>query len=169
MKMMNNKGLTIVELIASFALISTIILILIEVLISIKDIYTETNLKTSLYIEQSNLSKILNEKINYNNIVGYYECEEVNDCYNFLTVDGTILKLSLEKNRIIFDNYTYNIIDGGYVDLENVSIGSNTFAMPDVLYDSLFYIIIPVKHKLFSEDDYGIRLIYQYNSNKVTL
>lgn len=54
---MNNKGFTVVELIASFALVMVISVFLFEVLIDVKDIYVETTLKTSIQEKMGIISK----------------------------------------------------------------------------------------------------------------
>ena len=45
---MNNKGFTVVELIASFALTMVIAVFLFEVLIEVKDVFADTNIKTAI-------------------------------------------------------------------------------------------------------------------------
>ena len=46
--MKKNKGFTVVELIASFALTMVIAAFLFEVLIDVKDVFAETNIKTNI-------------------------------------------------------------------------------------------------------------------------
>ena len=55
---MNNKGLTLVELITTFALTSVIVVLLINIVVVIKNVYSKSDIKTELYINQSNLSNV---------------------------------------------------------------------------------------------------------------
>ena len=57
---MNNKGLTLIELITTFALSAVIIVLLINVVASIRTVYSKVSIKSDLYITQSNLSTALN-------------------------------------------------------------------------------------------------------------
>ena len=54
---MNNKGLTLIELITTFALSAVIIVLLINVVVSIRNVYSKVSVKSDLYITQSNLEK----------------------------------------------------------------------------------------------------------------
>ena len=54
---MNNKGFTVVELIASFALTMVITVFLFEVLIEVKDIFADTSTKTAIQQKASIISK----------------------------------------------------------------------------------------------------------------
>lgn len=54
---MNNKGFTVVELIASFALTMVITVFLFEVLIEVKDIFADAGTKTAIQQKASIISK----------------------------------------------------------------------------------------------------------------
>ena len=53
---MNKKGFTLIELITTFALASVIIVILVNIIGIIKEMYVKTDVKSKLLVEQSNLS-----------------------------------------------------------------------------------------------------------------
>ena len=54
---MNNKGFTVVELIAAFSITMIISVFLFELLIEVKDIFVETSLKTSIEEKTAIISK----------------------------------------------------------------------------------------------------------------
>ena len=54
---MDNKGFTVVELIASFALTMVITVFLFEVLIEVKDIFADTSVKTAIQQKFGIISK----------------------------------------------------------------------------------------------------------------
>lgn len=54
---MNNKGFTVIELLASFALTMVITVLLFEVLIEVKDTFADTSVKTAIQQKSSIISK----------------------------------------------------------------------------------------------------------------
>ena len=60
---MNKKGFTLIELIMTFALTAVIVTILINIFLVIRDLYNDSDLKTTLIVNQGNLSNALNSKI----------------------------------------------------------------------------------------------------------
>lgn len=146
---MNNKGLTLIELIVTFALATVIIILLLNVLIIIKKNYEDTDSKTKLVVNQSTLSNLLNLKFSGDNLISYDECNG-DFCYNFLFKDGETLILNVTDKKIVFGDYVYNLNETTYV--EN-----------PVLYIDYPYLVIkiPVKTKLYPNDDFGINLVYK--------
>lgn len=63
---MNNKGFTVVELIASFALTMVITVFLFEVLIEVKDIFADTSTKTAIQQKMSIISKNISNTLKQN-------------------------------------------------------------------------------------------------------
>lgn len=150
---MKNKGFTLVELITTFALTSVIIVLLINVIVAIKNVYSNTSVKTELYINQSNLSHALNSKINGNLLTSYEECTDVASCYEFQFSDGTSTKLTITDKQIKFGDYVYNL--DKKTNVETVTVG------PD---DSNKFLVlkIPITNELYPDIDFGINLVYAY-------
>jgi len=165
---MNKKGFTVIELITTFALSTVIIIILVNVVLMIKNIYSENDIKSELLIEQSNLSNIINKKIIKDNLKTYEVCSDSSFCYKFEFVDGTTSTLVVGDDYIKFDSYVYKIKSG-------TSIGDSTFEIIDVnvssteVNNSILVIKIPIINKIYPNDDFGINIVYQYNSKKITL
>lgn len=165
---MNKKGFTLIELIATFALASVIIIILTNIVVIVKDIYSKDNIKTNLLIKQSNLSNALNSKLNNDFIDSYIRCSDTEFCYKFSLVDGSDIELKITDNIIKFGDYVYKLEDG--VEVDNPSITKKTISTSNINLDNSFLIIkIPIKSKLYKNEDFGINLIYTYNSNKINL
>lgn len=165
---MNKKGFTVIELITTFALSTVIIIILINVVLMIKNIYSENNIKSELLIEQSNLSNLINKKFTKDNLKTYEACNDSSFCYKFEFVDGTTSTLVVGDDYIKFDSYKYKIKSG-------TSIGESKLEITDVevssteVNNSILVIKIPIINKIYPNEDFGINLVYQYNSNKITL
>lgn len=149
MSNLNNRGLTLIELVVTSALAITIIIILINVLIIVKNNYEDTQIKTNLIVNQSTLSNLLNDKFKSDNLVSYTNCAGT-FCYEFTFLDGDVIKLDVTNDSIKFGNYVYK--------LDNLSSVSN----PTLTYESPYMVIkIPIKTKLYPNEDFGINLVYK--------
>ena len=160
---MKKNGFTLVELITTFALTAIIIVILLNVVSVIKDLYTSTNIKTELYINQSNLSKALNSKIKKDNLKSISPCTETSGyliCHVFEFYDEEkSIKLKVKEKSISFGNYVYKLDEKTKVELA----GTLTQLLSDG--DMLLSLRIPIKNELYPDLDFGINLIQIYSPN----
>lgn len=102
---MNNKGFTVVELIASFALTMVIVVFLFEVLIEIKDVFIETSLKTALQEKMGIISKNINA---YFDEISYAVSCSDNTC----TLGDNIKVIVVDNNKVTVGNQKFNLPDG---------------------------------------------------------
>lgn len=161
---MKQNGFTLVELITTFALTATIIILLLNVVVVIKNLYTNTNIKTQLYINQSNLSNVLNSKIRNGNLNSLSECGEEQDyllCKIF-EFNNEEIKLLVKEKSITFGSYVYKLDDNTKVispslnDTEYLSNG-----------DNILNLKIPIVNELYPDIDFGINLIHVYLPNEL--
>ena len=161
---MKKNGFTLVELITTFALTSVIIILLINVVIIIKNVYSNSNIKTELYINQSNLSNVLNSKIRNGNLISLSECSEGQDyllCKIF-EFNNEEIKLLVKEKSITFGSYVYKLDDNTKVispslnDTEYLSNG-----------DNILNLKIPIVNELYPDIDFGINLIHVYLPNEL--
>ena len=165
---MNKKGFTLVELITTFALSAVIVILLINIIITIKNIYSKTNIKTELYIKQSTLSNAMNKKINKDNLESYEVCEDSEFCYIFNLYDGESLKLTIDENSIKFDSIVYKL--DRKTSIVNPSVSEEYIAGQTADKNNSFLVIsIPITNSLYPNIDFGINLVYPYNSNETSL
>ena len=159
---MNNKGLTLVELITTFALTAAIVVLLINVVVVIKNVYSNTTIKTELYIKQANLSNILNSKINYGTLKSYETCDEGTFCYKFTLEDEESeeeeIELNVTENKITFGDYVYELTEISKV--ENPSLKEEDIDKDDS--NDILVLTIPIKCELYPNIDFGINLVYLY-------
>lgn len=161
---MNNKGLTLIELITTFALSAVIIVLLINVVVSIRNVYSKVSIKSDLYITQSNLSNALNSKLHDNQLDSYSTCLDSTFCYNFTLVNGETLKLVVEENKIILGDQVYKLtdktkvvnptLDIEYIELKEEYTGNNILVLK-----------IPIINELYPNIDFGVNVVYLYNIN----
>ena len=165
---MSKKGFTLVELITTFVLSSVIIIILLNVVITIKNVYTKAGIKTDLYVIQSNLSNNLNKVLGRDNIVSYIECYSGIFCYDFTLATGAEIRLVASEDSIKFGDFVYTLDNKAKVinpEIENITIdGVNVGEL-----DSFLVIRIPIISALYPESDFGINLVYMYDSRETYL
>lgn len=166
--MKNNKGFTLIELIASFTLALIIMFFLFQIVIVVKELYVSSGFKTEMLIKQSNLEKRLGEDLREKEITNIKNCGD--DCYTFYY--GTSLQKDLKVNRtnntISYGDYQIALLEGSQVG--NFVITKNTIMdVATSKNNTILTIEIPVTNKAVMNQDFGIRMIYQYDSRKVNI
>ena len=158
---MNRKGFTLIELITTFALATVIIIILLNIVSIIKNIYVQNNITSTLAIEQSNLSKLMNEKFD-NKLLYYVACNEGDYCYIFSFENEESVKLVVEKNKIRFGEYTYKLDKN--TEVKNPTLTRKYVDLDDTANTNNFLVIsIPIVNKLYPKLNFGINLVYFNN------
>lgn len=115
---MNNKGFTVVELIASFALTMVITVFLFEVLIEVKDIFTDTGTKTAIQQKASIISKnIRNILPSTGATVTCTSTSTLGTC----SIDGKTLKIDKNANKVIINGQNFNMPDTVKIESYNLS------------------------------------------------
>ena len=157
---MKNKGFTLVELITTFALASVIIILLLNIIVLIKNIYVETNLKTELYINQSNLSNMLNKKIRDDNLLEIIqEKNEDNTIFEIKLKSGEDFFLKVYNNKIECGNYNYRFPSGVSIDIDKVEFSTKLYE-ESIPKKEIYILKVPIKANLYPDIDFGINLVY---------
>ena len=165
---MNKKGFTLIELITTFALASIIIILLINIIIVIKDIYSKNDIRSELLIEQSNLSNLINTKFDKDFLNSYLPCNESDFCYTFSFVDGTSSKLVVSDTYIKFDSYVYKFKKGTQVLNPSLEL-FDTKELSGSEQNGFLVIKMPIINKLYPNENFGLNIVYQYDFNEITL
>lgn len=162
--MKNNKGFTVVELSVSFCLIATIAILLFQIIISLKEVYTSGDIKTGLLTKQGMMTKKIKEDLNNKNLTSVTSCGDY--CITF-TFESETKNLEIDKtnNTIIYDNYSLKLNNSSKFGIITGSIynGTNTSGN-----NSILNIKIPIINSIV-DGDYGINIVHQFNSNNVTI
>ena len=165
--MRQQKGFTVVELIVSFSLTLVVILLLFQVIISLKELYVKDGLKSELVAKQSIMMQKVMTDFDHNKISQATRCGD--DCFQFTFEDGHETSLTLDRAKGIFHygDYTTKLIENcsfGTIEIKNkTSVGVATGKK-----DSMIHIAIPV-HSSNVKGDYGLNLVYQYDSRKTSI
>jgi len=165
---MSKKGFTLIELITTFALASVLIIILMNIIVVIKNIYTKNDIRGELLLEQSNLSNLINKKFDKDFLNSYFPCDESEFCYTFNFVDGSSSKLIVNDKYIRFDSYVYNLKKGTTVPSPTLEL-FDTRELSGSENNGFLVIKIPVVNKHYPNDDFGINVVYRYNFREITL
>ncbi len=148
---MKNKGFTLVEIIVSFALTMIVVLFLFQLVITLKNVYTNNFVVSNLILKQANISKMINNDLLSPNLgnVSDFTYDQVNKCYNILFGSGIMHSICTDtiNNKVIYDNYEFDLVKGSKVG--NISVErKNT---------SDLYIHIPISYPDLDKD-YGIKI-----------
>lgn len=155
---MKNKGFTLVELITTFALSAVIIVLLINVIILIKNVYYKASIKTELYINQSNLSNALNSKLKHNMLSSYEECDDTEFCYIFNFINEESIKLKVSESKITFGNFVYKLNDKTKV--VNPTLINNYIDISETNGKNLLNLKVPIINEFYPDINFGINLVY---------
>ncbi len=165
---MNNKGFTLVELISSFTLALIIMFFLFQIVIAVKEVYVSSGLKTEMLIKQANMERKIGLDLKEKVLKSVTSCGD--DCYTFLYNDDTSKNLSVDRSKkvIIYGDYQIEMLDGSSIG--TFSISKNTVpGVDEKKNDTILTIDIPVQNKILANRNFGVHLIYQYNSHTTDL
>lgn len=177
----NNKGTTIVELIVSATLLFIIVTFLLQIIIMLKEVYSSSGIKTEMLTKQSLISKMINDDLANKKLELASDCsQDLNNrnCLYLYFEDGTQKKLEIipsTNNSPAYisygnneDKYKVELVKGStfgtyhinYTEITNV-LGSTN--------NAILNIDIPIRHPQLGNENYGINIIYQYNSSTTSI
>lgn len=166
--MKNNKGFTLVELIASFSLALVIMFFLFQIVLTVRELYVSSGLKTEMMIKQANLERKIGLELREKRLKSVSSCG--NDCYTLTFSDNTAktLKTDRVKKTVTYGDYQVAMLEGSTID--SLTINRNT--IPNVASgknDTILVIDLPINNRIVSNRDFGIHLVYQYDSRTTNL
>ncbi len=173
------KGFTLIEIIVTFCLISTISFLLFQIILSLKNLYTSSDYKTVLLIDQGNLTRRMNDDFFGLNIKEIKTCESVVDralCLDFVLTDPSNRNVAGEMEsvtkrleiirpkentdgKIIYDGYAMTFAKGSTLG----DVKATLSYIPDdtVRYNSFLTIDAPLTNKL-SKGEFGLHFTTQF-------
>lgn len=164
---MNKKGFTLVEFAISFCLIAGITLLIFEIILSLKTLYLNGNIRTTLLSKQGIMLQRIYDDYNDNTLKSVSSCGL--SCLSFTYIsDNDVLTKTLEidpyNTTITYDNYTIKLEDGSYIGEVDVTTSTITSIANTNLNNSLLTINIPVYNNLI-EGNYGLNINLPYNTS----
>src|SRR5574344_1859771 len=165
---MNKKGFTTIELIVSFVLTSIVVIFLFNLIFSLKDLYTNSVIKTELLNKQTIITQRINKVLESSTVRALYRCGD--NCAIFAFTDGTSKKLEIKKNDGTFSFGDYKTaIAKNSVFGDIIMKSYNLNGIIDGKNGSYLEIKIPIAHSLLANEDYGINTIYQYDVDTTSI
>lgn len=164
---MKNKGFTIVEFAVSFCLIAAISLLLFQLIISLKTLYLNGNIKSTLLAKQGIMLQRINDDFDNNNLTTVTSCGL--SCLTFIYENKEPIDLKIDpyNKTITYDDYTMLLDNGSSFGNVNVTKKEQIKNSTNI-NDSIFLIEIPIYNSLLN-DNFDIKILLTYNSNKTTI
>ncbi len=163
---MSKKGFTVIEILASFSIALTILIVLFNIVIIMKDNLSSVNVKTNLLVEKDNLSYNINKKLREKELASLTTCNEGDKCFLFTYSDDSSDKLvySNADKTITFNNYTFEITDDMKVESPNITEHYDT--MSSTTYNGYFILNIPIT---VNGKYYSIKLVKHFNTDSLVI
>lgn len=149
---MSKKGFTVIEMMATFILVSVASVILVRLAITVKEIYTVNDLKTILLVKQGNFMYKIYHDMDTKELSSITTSDNT---INFNFSNGTSKKLIINNsNRTIsYGNYTYKLTNSNNI----TSVTNNSYSSND---GNIFALNIKINDKLVG-GDYGLNIVFQ--------
>lgn len=165
---MKKNGWTLIELMIAFSITLVVALLIFELTMNLKDLYSRAGYKTELLIKQANITETIYNDLTTKKITSLNECGT--NCISFKFNDGVSKELEVndELKTIKYGNYRVEFLK----DCEFLEKTIKFYTNFNNIYnekDSYFLIDIPINHFLYENEDFGLTLIYRYNSNENNL
>jgi len=164
---MNNKGITIIELVVSFSLTLIIALFLTEIVLFLKNVYIINGIKSEIIVKESLISDRLNTLIKDRKISSISSCGT--KCINLVFSDNQVETINF--------NMSSNIINIGEFSVglpTNVKINSADFSITNVdgvtsgKDNAIFRIDVELGSDLI-EETFNINVLYQFDNRVIPL
>jgi hypothetical protein len=161
--MKNNKGFTIIELAVSFCLVAAVSITLLQLVLTLKEVYLSGDVKTTLLNKQGIMTKKIYDDLNS------YTLTEINSCgisclsFSYSDLDEDVKLIVDPGNQTLtYGDYTIKLDSSSY--FGTLEITTDVASEPLGTNDSIFKINIPIISKLLDED-LGIHIIKIYDSS----
>lgn len=166
--MKNNKGFTLIEVAVSFTLVATISIVLLQLVLSLKEVYLSGDIKTTLLNKQGIMTKNIYDDLNKKSLSSITTCGL--SCVEFTYSEGTKKKLVVDPGNktIKYGDYTLQIDNSSYFGNLKIDVDTNAPALATG-DDSIISITIPVISKLLNNEDFGFNIIKTYNRGQTTI
>jgi len=164
---MKKNGFTTVELVISFSLAMAIAVFLFQIVLVLKDIYTEDGLKTQLLSKQALISNQINKKIKEKGLSSVTKCGDY--CILFTYSDSSSEQLSVDKtkNAFSFGNYMTDFPSGTRIGNVTVMV-YNSPVIIEGHNNSIMVLEIPILNNNV-KGNFNVTVVYQYISDNANI
>ena len=165
--MKNNKGFTLVELAVSFCLVATVSIMLLQLVLTLKEVYVSGDIKTTLLNKQGIMTKKIYDDLNSKELESINSCGL--SCLTFNYSDGSNANLLVDPGNktLTYKDYTLQLDNSSSFGKLNFSYDESAESQTS-MNDSVLVVDIPIDSKLLNED-FGIHIVKTYNRNNTTI
>lgn len=169
---MKKRGFTVVEFAISFCLIAAVALLLFELILSLKTLYLNGNIKSTLLSKQGIMLQRINDDYDNNFLKSVTSCGISCLTFTYTTPENTIKTTTLEidphNKTITYDDYTM-LLDAGnaFGDINTSSTTIDSITSTNV-NNSILTIHIPIHNNLLNED-FDIKINLPYKSSTTVI
>lgn len=149
--MKNNKGFSILELIVSFSICMVVMVVLLEIVITLKEVYEKSGIRTEMLNKENIIVDLVYSDILDKGLSNVESCGEF--CAKFTYSDATFKVLKSSNLTLEYGDYKTNILNGSAVDDFQIKNENN-----------VILVRIPVTHKLFFNENFDIKIVHYLGS-----
>lgn len=165
---MNKKGFTLIELILSLSIGVATLITLFQIVFMVRNIYVESGIKVKMLEKQLIINQKVNNDFASKKLIVAKKCS--NTCVEFTFQSGEIKRLEYNRSTKIFKYGDFSTKLVGQSNFGNISINVEKIYEPTSLAtDSILTIDVPIYNSLFQGDNFGLKLVYQFNSAMVSI
>lgn len=161
--MKQKKGFTLIEITVTFSLIAVVVVLLFEIIISLRELYIKGDFQTTLLSKQGIITRKINDDLQNLKLRSISSCGKFCITMHYQTGANYNLSLDIENNSIQYHDYKWELANGSVIGQVETSVYENSLITATSMDNAILKIDIPITHKLL-EKDYGIHIIYQYNN-----
>lgn len=162
------KGFTVVELIVSFSLTAVIATFLIQLVLSLNNIYKTSGVKTEIMNKQSLISNHINKTLSEKSISSLTSCGNYCLKFNYNDYTSDTFTIDYANNILTFGSYSTNLPEN--TSFKNVNV--------DIVYgatidsnsnNAILNIVIPIYNDEFKNDNFSVNVAYQFNTDNTNI
>ena len=159
---MKKNGFTVVEVIVSFVLVTTISVFLFQLVLLLRNLYNNSDVKTELLNKQATLSNLIYESLNNKEIDKIAKVDENSIMFTYNDNSSETLNVDKSNKLITFGNYTTSLN-------ENSNFGQVSFDIITINDNKILKIKAEILNEKFENKDFGLNIIYQFKNGELTL
>lgn len=166
--MKKKNGFTTVELIVTISLTLVVVGFIMQILLVLKELYVSTAARTELLIRQALISRKINDDLSKYAILNIDNCG--NECLLLTLATGETKELSIDRSNktLRYGDYAVKLVENsefGHATVESETI----YDVADDYDNTIIQIKIPITYPHYDDEDFGINIIYQYDSRTIPL
>jgi len=161
------KGFTVVELVVTFSVTVVIATFLLQLILSLNNIYLSSGVKTEIMNKQSLISNQINKTLTEKSVRSLTSCGNYCLKFNYTDYTSDVFTIDYATNVLSFGDYSTNLPEDTY--FKNVSVDIVYAATVDETdNNAILNIKIPIKNDNI-KDDFYVNVAYQYNTDEANI